>query len=77
MPELIECPWCADASSRSLAEQVRVLREALNDCADALESCYNVQDYPANGNSQQDLAASNARSALAATAPQPAEGGGV
>lgn len=65
MPELIECPWCADARSRALAEQVRVLREALKIADDDMRDA---------GWNEGSFARHTVIAALAATAPQPTEG---
>ncbi len=43
-------------------------RSALYACVAALESCYEVVDWPANGESMQDKALALARAALTATA---------
>jgi hypothetical protein len=53
-----------DDDTAALLSYIDALREALADCVDALARCYDVDSYPANGQTTQDAALTKARRAL-------------
>ena len=58
------------------AQAIEELTAALKRCHDALSSCYQVCDYPANGNTEQDHAMLNADYVLTKYDPKEPSNGG-
>lgn len=60
----IKDPREQEANARLIASAPELL-EALELAAQALQSCYEVDSYPANGGTEQDKALATARAAIA------------
>lgn len=52
------------AAAPAMAEEIRLLREALAECADACEGSYDATCHPGEGTSECDIAARKARALL-------------
>lgn len=50
-----------DSAWRNLTEENAKLREALQECVEALDGSYDVTEWPANGQSRCDIASSKAK----------------